>query len=59
MQPVHPASKFALGLNQAAIECRYIFPSGDLPSIGQVGGALDGLLVAEDCTASAPTALRP
>ena len=27
---------------------RYIFPNGDLPSLGQVGDALDGLLVAED-----------
>lgn len=27
---------------------KYIFPNGDLPSIGQVGDALDGLFVAED-----------
>ena len=27
---------------------RYIFPNGDLPSLGQIGDALDGLLVAED-----------
>src|SRR5690606_12317913 len=26
----------------------YIFPNGDLPSIGQVGDALDGLFVCED-----------
>jgi len=27
---------------------RYIFPNGDLPSLGQIGDALDGLLVLED-----------
>src|SRR5690606_18169773 len=27
---------------------RHIFPNGDLPSIGQVGDALDGLFVCED-----------
>jgi cyclopropane-fatty-acyl-phospholipid synthase len=27
---------------------KYIFPNGDLPSIGQVGDAIDGLFVAED-----------
>lgn len=27
---------------------KYIFPNGDLPSIGQIGDALDNLLVAED-----------
>lgn len=27
---------------------KYIFPNGDLPSIGQVGDAADGLLVVED-----------
>ena len=27
---------------------RHIFPNGDLPSIGQIGDALDGLFVAED-----------
>ncbi len=27
---------------------RYIFPNGDLPSLGQIGDALDGLFVAED-----------
>ncbi|MDE1164604.1 MAG: cyclopropane fatty acyl phospholipid synthase [Pseudomonas sp.] len=27
---------------------KYIFPNGDLPSIGQIGDALDGLFVAED-----------
>ncbi|SDI45583.1 MULTISPECIES: cyclopropane fatty acyl phospholipid synthase [Pseudomonas] len=27
---------------------KYIFPNGDLPSIGQIGDALDGLLVVED-----------
>ena len=27
---------------------RHVFPNGDLPSIGQIGDALDGLFVAED-----------
>ncbi|HEY4074486.1 MAG TPA: cyclopropane fatty acyl phospholipid synthase [Herbaspirillum sp.] len=27
---------------------KYIFPNGDLPSIGQVGDAMDGLFIAED-----------
>lgn len=27
---------------------KYIFPNGDLPSIGQIGDAVDGLLVVED-----------
>ncbi|WP_213880152.1 cyclopropane fatty acyl phospholipid synthase [Pseudomonas sp. dw_358] len=27
---------------------KYIFPNGDLPSIGQIGDAIDGLFVAED-----------
>jgi cyclopropane-fatty-acyl-phospholipid synthase len=27
---------------------KYIFPNGDLPSLGQIGDALDGLFVAED-----------
>ncbi len=27
---------------------KYIFPNGDLPSIGQIGDAMDGLFVAED-----------
>lgn len=27
---------------------KYIFPNGDLPSIGQIGDAADGLLVVED-----------
>ncbi|MFF7707129.1 cyclopropane fatty acyl phospholipid synthase [Pseudomonas sp. NPDC007930] len=27
---------------------KYIFPNGDLPSIGQMGDAMDGLFVAED-----------
>ena len=27
---------------------KHIFPNGDLPSLGQVGDAIDGLLVAED-----------
>ena len=27
---------------------KHIFPNGDLPSVGQVGDAIDGLLVAED-----------
>ncbi len=27
---------------------RYIFPNGDLPSIGQIGDAVDGLFVVED-----------
>lgn len=27
---------------------RYIFPNGEVPSIGQIGDAIDGLLVAED-----------
>lgn len=27
---------------------KYIFPNGDLPSIGQIGDAMDNLLVAED-----------
>ena len=27
---------------------RHIFPNGDLPSLGQIGDALDGLFVAED-----------
>ncbi|MFB8828934.1 cyclopropane fatty acyl phospholipid synthase [Azotobacter sp. CWF10] len=27
---------------------RYIFPNGDLPSLGQIGDALDGLFVLED-----------
>lgn len=27
---------------------KYIFPNGDLPSIGQIGDALDGLFVTED-----------
>jgi cyclopropane-fatty-acyl-phospholipid synthase len=28
---------------------KYIFPNGEVPSIGQIGDAIDGLLVAEDC----------
>ncbi|HEY4317080.1 MAG TPA: cyclopropane fatty acyl phospholipid synthase [Herbaspirillum sp.] len=27
---------------------KYIFPNGDLPSLGQIGDAMDGLFVAED-----------
>lgn len=27
---------------------KYIFPNGDLPSIGQIGDAMDGVFVAED-----------
>jgi cyclopropane-fatty-acyl-phospholipid synthase len=27
---------------------KYIFPNGDLPSIGQMGDAMDGLFIAED-----------
>ncbi|MBW5466184.1 cyclopropane-fatty-acyl-phospholipid synthase, partial [Pseudomonas aeruginosa] len=27
---------------------KYIFPNGDLPSIGQIGDAVDGLFVVED-----------
>lgn len=27
---------------------KYIFPNGDLPSIGQIGDAMDGIFVAED-----------
>jgi cyclopropane-fatty-acyl-phospholipid synthase len=27
---------------------RYIFPNGEVPSLGQIGDAIDGLLVAED-----------
>ena len=27
---------------------RYIFPNGDLPSIGQIGDAVDGLFIVED-----------
>lgn len=28
---------------------KYIFPNGEVPSLGQIGDAIDGLLVAEDC----------
>lgn len=27
---------------------KYIFPNGDLPSVGQIGDAIDGLFVVED-----------